>query len=127
LYLHAPILNALASGEETALTLGIDIERIRLRLFIATSLLVGTAVAISGAIGFVGMLIPHMIRMVVGASHQRVIPLADLIGASFLVLVDVISRNIVAPQELPVGLVTAACGAPFFLWLMRRHLHKRHA
>lgn len=127
LYLHAPILNALASGEETALTLGIDIERIRLRLFIATSLLVGTAVAISGAIGFVGMLIPHMIRMVVGASHQRVIPLAALIGASFLVLVDVISRTIVAPQELPVGLVTAACGAPFFLWLMRRHLHKRHA
>jgi iron complex transport system permease protein len=65
--------------------------------------------------------------MVVGASHQRVIPLAALIGASFLVLVDVISRTIVAPQELPVGLVTAACGAPFFLWLMRRHLHKRHA
>jgi iron complex transport system permease protein len=127
LLVHAATLNALATGEETAITLGIDIERIRIRLFIATSLLVGTAVAISGAIGFVGLLIPHMIRMLVGASHQRVLPLAALIGASFLVLVDVIGRIIIAPQELPVGLVTAACGAPFFLWLMRHHLQARQS
>ena len=120
LCINAPILNALATGEETAISLGIDLERVRLQLFVTTSLLVGTAVAISGAIGFVGLLIPHVVRIFVGADHRRVIPLVAIVGASFLVMVDVVSRIIIAPQELPIGLVTAACGAPFFLWLMRK-------
>ena len=119
LWINAPVLNALATGEETAISLGIDLEKVRIRLFVTTSLLVGTAVTVSGAIGFVGMLIPHMVRMGVGADHRYVLPLTATVGACFLVSMDVIGRTIIAPQEIPVGLITAACGAPFFLWMMR--------
>lgn len=120
LLLQARPLNALLAGEETAIGLGVNVERFRLQLFVITSLLVGVVVAISGAIGFVGLMIPHIVRMLVGADHRRVLPIATLLGGLYLVLVDLIGRTIIAPQELPVGIVTAALGGPFFLWLLRR-------
>ena len=122
LMLQARALNALLAGEETATGLGIDVERFRIRLFILTSLLVGVVVAISGAIGFVGLMIPHIVRMIVGADHRRVLPIAALLGSIYLVLVDLIARTIIAPQELPVGMVTAIFGGPFFLWLLRHRM-----
>jgi iron complex transport system permease protein len=120
LLLQARPLNALLAGEETATGLGINVERFRLQLFVLTSLLVGTVVAVSGAIGFVGLMIPHIVRMLVGADHRRVLPIAALLGGVYMVLVDLLGRTIIAPQELPVGIVTAALGGPFFLWLLRR-------
>ena len=120
LLLQARALNALLAGEETATGLGVNVQRFRLVLFVVTSLLVGTVVAISGAIGFVGLMIPHIVRIVVGADHRRVLPAVALTGGIYLVLVDLVARTIIAPTELPVGIVTAAVGGPFFLWLMRR-------
>lgn len=119
LLLQARPLNALLSGEESAIGLGVNVERFRVQLFVLTSLLVGTVVAVSGAIGFVGLMLPHIVRMVVGADHRRVLPMIALGGGIYLVLVDLIGRTIIAPQELPVGIVTAALGGPFFLWLLR--------
>lgn len=120
LMLQARPLNALLAGEETATGLGVNVGRFRLQLFVITSLLVGTVVAISGAIGFVGLMIPHVVRLFVGADHRRVLPIAALLGGVYLVLVDLVGRTIIAPIELPVGIVTAAVGGPFFLWLLRR-------
>jgi iron complex transport system permease protein len=121
LMLRARPLNALLAGEESAVGLGINVQRFRLELFVITSLLVGIVVAISGAIGFVGLMIPHLARMGAGSDHRRVLPVVALGGGLFLVLADLISRVALAPQELPVGVVTAAIGGPFFLWLMRRN------
>jgi iron complex transport system permease protein len=120
LMLQARPLNALLAGEETAVGLGVNVERFRLQLFVVTSLMVGTVVAISGAIGFVGLMIPHIVRLLVGADHRRVLPIAALLGGVYLVLVDLVGRTIIAPSELPVGIVTAAIGGPFFIWLMRQ-------
>jgi iron complex transport system permease protein len=122
LTLRARPLNALLAGEESAVGLGINTQVFRLELFAITSLLVGVVVAISGAIGFVGLMIPHLARMAVGADHRRVLPIVGLGGAVFLVLADLISRVALAPQELPVGIVTAAIGGPFFLWLLRQRM-----
>jgi iron complex transport system permease protein len=122
LLLQARPLNALLVGEETATGLGVNVERFRLQLFVITSLMVGAVVALSGSIGFVGLMIPHLVRMLVGADHRRVLPLAALSGGVYLVLVDLVGRTLIAPQELPVGIVTAALGGPFFLWLMRRRV-----
>jgi iron complex transport system permease protein len=108
------------TGDETATSLGVDVSRFRIEMLIATSLLTGAVVAVSGGIGFVGMVVPHVCRLVVGADHRRLIPVATLGGAIFLVLVDIVARTAAAPQELPIGIVTAAIGAPFFLWLLRR-------
>lgn len=113
-------LNAMLMGEETARTLGVHVERFRKGLLVITALLTGVMVAISGAIGFVGLMMPHIVRIVVGSDHRRVLPVCALLGAVFLVWADVIARLAFAPQELPIGIVTALCGGPFFLWLMRR-------
>ena len=113
-------LNALLAGDETATGLGVNVERFRQQLFVITSLLVGVVVAVSGSIGFVGLMIPHLVRMVVGSNHRRVLSTVALGGGVYLVLVDLVGRTIMAPQELPVGIVTAALGGPFFLWLLRR-------
>lgn len=120
LLLQARPLNALLAGEEAAIGLGVNVERFRLQLFLITSLLVGVVVAISGAIGFIGLMIPHIVRRLVGSDHRRVLPIATLLGGVYLVLVDLVGRTIIAPQELPVGIVTAVLGGPFFLWLLRR-------
>lgn len=122
LLLRSRPLNALLAGEEAAVGLGVNVQRFRLELFVITSLLVGAVVSISGAIGFVGLMIPHLARMVVGSDHRRVLPIVAVGGAVFLVLVDLVGRVAIAPQELPVGIVTAAIGGPFFLWLLRSKL-----
>jgi iron complex transport system permease protein len=119
-WLRVGPLNAVMTGDETATSLGVDVSRFRVEMLVATSLLTGVVVAVSGGIGFVGMVVPHVCRLVVGADHRRLIPVATLGGAIFLVIVDIVARTAAAPQELPIGIVTAAVGAPFFLWLLRR-------
>ncbi len=111
-------MNALLVGEETAITLGVDPERCRTRLLVVTALLTGILVAVSGAIGFMGLMMPHIVRLIVGVNHQRVLPASALLGAIFLVWIDVVARVIVAPEELPISIITSVLGAPFFLWLM---------
>ena len=113
-------LNALIAGEETAVALGINLARLRFGLFLLTSLLVGVMVAAVGAIAFVGLIVPHVARLIVGSDHRRMLPLAALIGATFLLLVDILARTADQPQELPLSIVTAAVGVPFFIWLLRR-------
>lgn len=113
-------LNVLSLGDESAAALGIDVERFRLELLVVSALLVGVLVAVAGGIGFVGLMVPHVVRMLVGPDHRRVLPVSMLLGAVFLVWVDVLARAVAAPSELPIGIFTAAVGAPFFLWLMRR-------
>ncbi|MFB7666998.1 FecCD family ABC transporter permease [Kitasatospora sp. NPDC056138] len=113
-------LDALAMGDETAAALGVDAGRLRSRLFLVTAAVTGTVVAVSGAIGFVGLMVPHLVRMLVGAGHRRVLTIAPIAGAVLLVWVDVISRLLLAPAELPVGVITAVLGVPCFLLLMRR-------
>lgn len=120
LMLQSRALNTLLLGEESAIGLGVNVEHFRLQLFVITSLLVGTVVAVSGSIGFVGLLIPHIARMFVGPDHRRVLPLTALGGGAFMVLVDLVGRTVLAPTELPVGIVTSAVGGPFFIWLMMR-------
>nr|WP_244631876.1 iron ABC transporter permease [Plantibacter sp. CFBP 8804] len=120
LVLLAPILNAFLTGDETAVSLGVDVGRMRLVLFIITSLLVGVVVAVSGSIGFVGLVVPHAVRMVIGSDHRWVLPASALAGGLLLVVVDIGARLLLAPTEVPVGLLTAVVGAPFFLWLLRR-------
>lgn len=113
-------LNALMVGDETAASLGTDATRLRRQLFAITSLLTGVMVALSGGIGFVGLVVPHAVRLVVGSDHRRVIPVSVLGGATFLVLVDVVARVSLAPAELPLNVVTALVGCPVFLWLINR-------
>lgn len=118
---HARSLNALLAGDETAATLGVDVGRLRWQLFAVCSLLTGVMVAVSGGIGFVGLMVPHAVRMLLGTDHRYVLPVALLGGAVFLVWADVLARTMFAPAELPIGIITALSGTPFFIWLMRRH------
>ncbi|MFJ5090328.1 FecCD family ABC transporter permease [Streptomyces sp. NPDC088674] len=120
---RAGALDALAMGDETAAALGVPPDRLRRELFVVTAAVTGTVVAVSGAIGFVGLMVPHLVRMLVGASHARVLAVAPLAGAVLLVWADLLSRLLLAPTELPVGVVTAALGVPAFLLLMRRGGH----
>lgn len=113
-------LDALAIGDETAHSLGVPPTRFRIQLLIVVSLCVGAVVAASGGIGFVGLVIPHVARRFVGAAHGRVVPVAALIGAIFLVWADVAARMVLEPRELPIGIITALVGAPFLLILVRR-------
>ncbi|MEV5506227.1 FecCD family ABC transporter permease [Streptomyces orinoci] len=123
LLFSARSLNALAMGDETAIALGAGPDRLRRRLFLVTALVTGAVVAVSGAIGFVGLMIPHLARMLVGAEHRRVLAVAPLLGAVLLVWVDIVSRLLLAPVELPVGVVTAVLGVPCFVVLLRRRGH----
>jgi iron complex transport system permease protein len=116
----APRLNLLAFDEETARHLGVDVAGLRRTLFLATSLLTAACVAVSGPIGFVGLFVPHAVRWFVGPDHRVLVPAACLAGAAFLVLADAAARTVVAPQELPVGIVTAVVGAPAFVALLAR-------
>jgi iron complex transport system permease protein len=113
-------LNALAMGVEPAASLGVDVRRLRRNLFIVTSLMAGTAVAVSGVIGFVGLVVPHIVRLLVGSDHRRVLPTGMLFGAAFMVLGDLLARVIVEPQEMPIGVITAFIGAPTLIFLIRR-------
>ncbi|WP_246055517.1 FecCD family ABC transporter permease [Glutamicibacter uratoxydans] len=113
-------LDALASGDATAQTLGISPTKLRAAVMIVTALCVGALVAASGGIGFVGLIVPHIARLCVGATHRTLLPVAALLGAIFLVWADVLARVLVAPQELPLGIVTALLGAPLLFVLVRR-------
>jgi iron complex transport system permease protein len=113
-------LNLLAIGEETAAYLGVRTERVKLIAYGTASLLTAASVAASGVIGFVGLVIPHVVRMVWGADHRFLLPASMLLGATFVVLADAVARTVAAPTELPIGVVTAFVGVPFFLWLLRR-------
>ncbi|MFF3393532.1 FecCD family ABC transporter permease [Streptomyces sp. NPDC002669] len=113
-------LDLLLTGEEGARSLGLDPGRFRGWAFVLVSLIVGVLVAYSGAIGFVGLMVPHAARLVVGASHRRLLPVTALGGAVFLLLADLLARTVAAPEEIPAGVVTALVGGPFFLWLLRR-------
>ncbi|HOG18472.1 MAG TPA: iron ABC transporter permease [Syntrophales bacterium] len=120
LYADARPLNLVAMGEETARQLGVELEGLKLRMLLAASLVTAAAVSVSGIIGFVGLMVPHMMRLVFGADHRLHLPACALFGASFLAAADTLARTAVAPSELPVGVVTALCGAPYFIYLLRR-------
>jgi iron complex transport system permease protein len=113
-------LNALVMGAEPAASLGIDVRRLRLNLFVVTSLMVGVTVAVAGVIGFVGLAVPHIVRLLVGSDHRRVLPVGVVFGAAFMVVGDLLARTIVAPQEMPIGVITAFIGAPTLIVLIRR-------
>jgi iron complex transport system permease protein len=113
-------LNVLQFGEEQAVQLGLPAERVKAFLLLAASLTTAAAVAFSGVIGFIGLIVPHLARLLWGHDYRRVIPLSILGGGSALLLADLLARTVLAPQVLPVGIVTALAGAPFFLWVLRR-------
>lgn len=119
--------NVLSLGEESAVQLGVDVETVRRGTFLATAFLVGAVVSVSGMIGFVGLLVPHVLRLLLGADHRVLLPASVLGGAIFLVWADTLARTVVSPTELPVGVVTAMCGGPFFLYLLRKEGRKTFA
>ena len=120
LQLNARALNVLQLDEEQARQLGINVERLKLTLVTAATLMTSAAVAFGGLVGFVGLVVPHVLRMFSGPDYRRLIPLSAIGGAAFLIMADLVARTILAPTELPVGVVTALTGAPFFVLLLRR-------
>jgi iron complex transport system permease protein len=122
IYTTASDLNLLLAGEKEAMHLGVDVPRVRIVVYIAASILTGFAVSVSGTIGYVGLLVPHAMRMIFGSDHRMLIPASALSGAIGLVIADTLARTVVAPSELPVGAVTAIVGAPFFIYLLRKRL-----
>lgn len=113
-------LNAMSFGEEKAQQLGVDVQKRKLVILSSASILTGAAVAVSGAIGFVGLVIPHLVRLIWGPDHTHLLPLSVMVGASFLMLADLFSRTIISPQLLPIGVVTALIGAPVFALLLMK-------
>src|SRR5690606_3546255 len=120
LFFLARALNLLSVGELTAAYLGVRVEHTKRIVFGLASLLAAVSVAVSGVIGFVGLVVPHAIRLAWGSDHRFLLPASALLGAAFLVLADLLARTLAAPTELPVGVVTAFVGVPFFVWLLRR-------
>ncbi len=120
LLLHRRLLDVMALGDEEADSLGVRAARVRLAVVVAATLGTAAAVAVSGLIGFVGIIVPHTVRLVVGPSYRLVLPLSVLFGAAFLVLADLLARTALAPAEIPIGVITAFFGAPFFLLVLRR-------
>lgn len=115
---HSQSLNALLLGEAEARHLGIDVERLKIKLIVASTIGIGVAVSVSGVIGFVGLVIPHLVRMLTGPNHQTLLPLSAVCGAILLLVADIGARTMMSPAELPVGLLTAVFGAPFFTFLL---------
>jgi len=120
LVLNGYALNLLQFGDEQAAQMGLNVRRAKFIIIVAASLVTAAAVSFAGIIGFVGLVVPHIARMWWGVDYRRLIPLSIFGGASMLLLADVLARVVIAPQELPVGIVTALAGAPFFLWVLRR-------
>ena len=112
-------MNAMMMGESSAVTLGMNTNRDRNLIIFVSAVLTGTAVAVAGCIGFIGLIIPHIVRSIVGADHRKVLPLSVLVGGMFLIWSDVVARMVHAPSEIPIGIITAMIGAPFFLWMVR--------
>ncbi|GAE24645.1 vitamin B12 ABC transporter [Halalkalibacter wakoensis JCM 9140] len=126
LFMHYRELNALALGEDAADHIGVDVKRGKTYILIGASLLTGAAVAVSGSIGFVGLVIPHLVRLLTGPNHRHVLPLSMLTGGAFLILADLVARTIIAPKELPIGVITALIGAPVFaLLLIKERIGRR--
>jgi iron complex transport system permease protein len=119
LVLHRRVLDVLSLGDDEAASLGVDVSRARLAIVVAATLGTAAAVSVSGLIAFVGIIVPHTIRLLVSTSYRAVLPLSLLAGAGFLVLADVLARTLLSPAELPIGVVTAFCGAPFFAVVLR--------
>ncbi|MBO6790522.1 MAG: iron ABC transporter permease [Dinoroseobacter sp.] len=117
---HAGALNAMTIGDETASTLGIPVARFRLLVFVVGALITGVMVAFSGIIGFVGLMVPHVVRFIVGGDYRRVLPGSALLGAIFLLWADIVARTIMAPEDMPIGIVTGLVGGVFFIWLLGR-------
>lgn len=113
-------LNALMAGDQTAVSLGLQVRNVRLLVFLIASLMTGVLVALCGSIGFVGLMVPHIARRLVGSEHRRLLPVATLLGALLMVWVDVVSRTLIAPEDLPIGISTALLGGLFFIFMMRR-------
>lgn len=111
-------LNILLLGDQEAQYLGVDSERLKRRIIICTALAVGAAVSVSGIIGFIGLVVPHLLRLTIGSDHRFLIPASAILGALLLLIADTIARTIVAPAEMPVGVLTSLIGGPFFLWLL---------
>lgn len=119
LFAHRRLLDVLRVGESEAGTLGVNVARLRLTVVIAATLGTAAAVSVSGLIGFVGIIVPHLVRLTAGASYRVVLPVSMIGGGAFLVLTDIAARTLQAPAELPIGVLTAAIGAPFFLFVLR--------
>jgi len=117
---HARSLNLLMLGERDAFDLGVEVKRVRLVVFIVASLLVGSSVASSGSVGYVGLVVPHLVRLSLGSDNRMTVPASAICGAIFVVVADTVARTIIAPRELPVGAITALIGAPLFVYLLRR-------
>ena len=124
---YSGALNANLLGESEARHLGFDIERIKVQLIVLVAMVVGVLVAMSGVIGFVGLLVPHLLRLVFGPDHRLLLPAAGLFGAVLVIVADIAARTAVAPAEIPIGIITAILGGPFFLWLLVRHRRRQVA
>ena len=120
LFSQARVLNAMTVGDESASTLGINVTKFRFVIFVVCALITGVMVAFSGIIGFVGLMVPHIVRMIVGGDYFRVLPLSALLGAIFLLWADIAARKIMPPEDMPIGIVTGLVGGIFFVWLLRR-------
>jgi iron complex transport system permease protein len=123
LFFLAKDLNILVLGEETASELGVEVERVKKIAFVFASLITGAVVSVSGLIGFVGLVVPHVVRMIWGPDHRFLLPASALMGAMLMVVADTIARTVLAPSEIPVGVITAMGGAPFFVYLLRKKGH----
>jgi len=122
IYTTSSDLNLILTGEQEARHLGVNVNRVKLVVYVSASILTGLAVSVSGAIGYVGLLVPHVIRMIFGTDYRLLIPASAIGGAIIVVAADLLARTIVAPTELPVGAMTAIAGAPVFIYLMRRRV-----
>jgi cobalamin transport system permease protein len=120
-HVYSRDLDLLLLGEETALVVGSDIEKVKRIILTSSALLTGSAVAVSGLIGFVGLVVPHIVRLIIGPKHRSLLPASALTGAAFLILTDILARTVNRPEEIRLGIVTALLGAPFFLYLLLRH------
>jgi iron complex transport system permease protein len=120
LTLQARPLNLMMLGERDAFDLGVETRRVRLVVFTAASLLVGSSVAAGGSVGYVGLVVPHLVRLQWGSDNRLTLPASALAGALFVILADTLARTLIAPRELPVGAITAIIGAPLFIYLLRR-------
>ena len=120
LYFYSQELNVLLTGDEVAESLGVDINRVKMILISVASLLIAASVSVSGPIGFVGLIIPHCMRLLIGSNHRLLLPLSLLSGASFMIICDTMARTVAEPTEIPVGVITAVFGVPYFIYLLYR-------
>ena len=118
--LNARYFDLMALGEDTAISLGTNVKKVKGTALIIVSLITGMAVASGGLIGLVGFVIPHVVRFMIGTSHRRLFPVVFLTGGLFLTWMDILARTLLAPREIPIGVFTALCGGPFFIWMLRK-------